>query len=69
MRDRRMHIDDKKKMYESWKGMLPAFSNEVLLLFKAGEEISAKELSERSKKINAGYSFYNNAINRVLTNE
>ncbi|KKK89176.1 hypothetical protein LCGC14_2735730 [marine sediment metagenome] len=28
--ERRMHIDDKEKMYESWKDMLPGFSNEVL---------------------------------------
>ncbi len=30
MSEKRMHIDDKEKMYESWKNMWPGFSNEVL---------------------------------------
>ena len=36
-----------RKIYESWKGMWHEFSNEVLSLFGAGEEIPTKELSER----------------------
>ena len=69
MSERRIHIDDKEKLYNSIKRMRAEFSVKVLSLFNANEVVSTKELSERSKGINSGYRFNKNAINKVLTGE
>ena len=69
MNERRMHIDDKEKMFNTHKGMWSNFSLSVLSLFDHDEEISTKELSEKSKNINAGHRYKKSAINKVLTHD
>jgi hypothetical protein len=64
-----MHIDDKEKMISAHKGMWSKFALSVIALFEDDKEITTKELAERSKQINSGHPFNENAINKVLTRE
>jgi hypothetical protein len=69
MIDRRLNAEDKEKMFNAHKGMWSNFALSVLALFANGEEITTKELSEKSKETNAGHRFKESAINKVLANE
>ncbi len=64
-----MNIEDKEKIVGAHKGMWSNFALSVVSLFENSEEITTKELSERSKKINAGHRFKESAVNKVLTHE
>jgi len=69
MSERRTCFEDKEKMYKSSVDMKSDFAFKILSLFKTGEEITSKELYEKSKEINQGYSFKMNAINGILCTE
>ena len=69
MNDRRMNAEDKEKMFDAHKGMWSNFALSILALFTKDEEITTKELSEKSKETNAGLRFKESAIIKVLANE
>ena len=69
MSQRRMNIEDKGKKFDAHKGMWSNFAMSVFSLFENSEEITTKELSNRSKLINSGHRFNESAINKVLTHE
>ena len=69
MNQRRMHIDDKEKRASAHKAMWSNFASSVLALFENNEELTTKELSEKSKQKNSGHRFKESAINKVLTQE
>jgi len=52
-----MHIDEKQKMISAHSGMWSNVALAVFPLIEDDEEITTKELSERSKRIKAGHRF------------